>query len=146
MSPPDDLPPVGSPEDWLRYARSDLAVADGARADGALPGVYCYHAQQAAEKAIKAVQVRLGLEPPHRHEIAPLLKPLMHLNLPPEILASAELTEFVVETRYPGAFPDATWSDLTRAVAHAQAVVAWAASLIGKSITEAPPKSGTPLG
>jgi HEPN domain-containing protein len=49
---PDD------PAEWLRRARSSL---ERARADARLPGVYledlCFDAQQAAERAIKAVFV-----------------------------------------------------------------------------------------
>jgi len=50
--PPDD------PHEWLRRARSNLARA---QADIRLAGVYledlCFDAQQAAEKAIKAVLI-----------------------------------------------------------------------------------------
>lgn len=55
-------PEAGSVEDWLRYARSDLAVAAGPLPDGVLPGVRGYHAQQAAEKALKAIQIHRGPE------------------------------------------------------------------------------------
>jgi len=46
------LPP-DSPHEWLNRARSDLMIAAAV-----VPGAYledlCYHAQQAAEKAMKA--------------------------------------------------------------------------------------------
>jgi len=45
----------GSPSDWLRRARSDLALAKAPLPSGALYEDLCFHAQQAAEKAIKAV-------------------------------------------------------------------------------------------
>ena len=46
---PDDVAP-GSPEDWLRYARSDLAIARAYSLHGALVEALCFHAQQAAKK------------------------------------------------------------------------------------------------
>ena len=55
-------PPIpGSPEDWLRYARSDLALAQQRQAPEILLATLCFHAQQAAEKSIKAVLVQRGM-------------------------------------------------------------------------------------
>lgn len=53
MPPERQMP--GSPDDWLRRARSDLALAKVPLPEGALYEDLCFHAQQAAEKAIKAV-------------------------------------------------------------------------------------------
>ena len=51
-------PSPGTPEDWLRHAKSDLAVARDVEANpDVLPNQTAFHAQQAAEKAIKAVMV-----------------------------------------------------------------------------------------
>nr|VFK17262.1 MAG: HEPN domain-containing protein [Candidatus Kentron sp. LPFa]VFK32509.1 MAG: HEPN domain-containing protein [Candidatus Kentron sp. LPFa] len=52
---PDRKHEPGSPGEWLSYAKSDLALA---RTDGSpdiMPQMLCFHAQQAAEKALKAV-------------------------------------------------------------------------------------------
>jgi len=48
-------PPTGSSDDWLRRAKSDLAIAKAPLPDGALYEDMCFHAQQAVEKALKAV-------------------------------------------------------------------------------------------
>jgi HEPN domain-containing protein len=57
---PDD------PREWLSRARSNLA-----RAKAEVPGVYledlCFDAQQAAEKAIKAVLISQNKRFPHVH-------------------------------------------------------------------------------
>lgn len=46
----------GSPEEWLEHARSDLRLARLAAGDASIRREQaCFHAQQAAEKAIKAV-------------------------------------------------------------------------------------------
>ncbi len=47
----------GSPEAWLSYALSDLALAKAVGIDGVLREALCFHAQQAVEKSIKAVLV-----------------------------------------------------------------------------------------
>jgi HEPN domain-containing protein len=64
--PPDD------PREWINRARSNLV-----RAQAMLPGVYledlCFDAQQAAEKAIKAVLITRGAAVPPIHDLAGLL-------------------------------------------------------------------------
>ena len=55
----------------LTYAESDLAVARGVDSVGARFGeTLCFHAQQAAEKAVKAVLVAGGIEPSRTHDLA----------------------------------------------------------------------------
>lgn len=58
--PPDSAAP-GSARDWLARARGDLALARSPVAEGAFLEDYCFHAQQAAEKALKAVYQHHGL-------------------------------------------------------------------------------------
>jgi HEPN domain-containing protein len=50
----DGLKP-GSAHDWLRHAKSDLAVATQTKNADILLETLCFHAQQAAEKSLKAV-------------------------------------------------------------------------------------------
>ncbi len=45
----------GSPGDWLRHASSDLELARIGRNSKVLHEDLCFHAQQAADKAVKAV-------------------------------------------------------------------------------------------
>ncbi len=59
---PDD------PREWLVRARSDLALA-GSSLAGVLLEDLCFHAQQAAEKAIKAVLIRHDTEFPLTHDL-----------------------------------------------------------------------------
>jgi len=55
--------PSDDPREWLNRARSDLAMA---KTQGS--GIYyedlCFHAQQAVEKAIKAVLLHSGIRFP----------------------------------------------------------------------------------
>jgi Uncharacterized conserved protein related to C-terminal domain of eukaryotic chaperone, SACSIN len=59
---------------WLSKARTDLALATVVLEKGPDmdPWVGCFHAQQAAEKALKAVLVARGVEPPHIHDLGAL--------------------------------------------------------------------------
>lgn len=59
---------------WLSKARTDLALATVIleRGPDMDPWVGCFHAQQAAEKALKALLVARGVEPPHTHDLGAL--------------------------------------------------------------------------
>ena len=87
----------GSPADWLRHARSDLAYATAPRPPGGLPEGLCFHAQQAAEKAIKAVLVAQGIAVPRTHNLTSLLEHVvLPLRGPPEVEEAVVLTEYAV--------------------------------------------------
>ena len=62
MKPPERFPP-DDPREWLNRARSNLV-----RAKNQIPGAYledlCFDAQQAAEKAIKAVMTEVDCSTP----------------------------------------------------------------------------------
>lgn len=105
MNPPKRRKVPGSPETWLEFATSDLRMARIAGGDSSiLPEQACFHAQQAAEKAVKAVLRSREAEFPLTHH----LELLLHLaedagiRIPEEIRVSGVLTPYAVETRYPG--------------------------------------------
>jgi hypothetical protein len=52
---PQDRPVPGSSADWLARAKGDLAIAKAPLPEGAFHEDLCFHAQQAAEKAMKPV-------------------------------------------------------------------------------------------
>jgi HEPN domain-containing protein len=56
--------PPTDPREWLNRARSNLALAKSGTV-GALLEDLCFEAQQAAEKAVKAVFVHRGALPLH---------------------------------------------------------------------------------
>src|SRR5688572_2072722 len=125
--PPERRPP-DDPREWLNRARSNLL-----RARATLPGVYledlCFDAQQAAEKAIKAVMIARGAAFPAIHDLARLLTLLEQSGeaVPPTIADAARLTRYAVTTRYPGVAESVTEVEYHRAVTTAAAVVQWAA-------------------
>jgi HEPN domain-containing protein len=68
MKPSRFLPT--DPREWLRRARSNL-VHSRAEADEVDPAELCFDAQQAAEKAIKAVFIHRGEAFPYTHGLLP---------------------------------------------------------------------------
>lgn len=126
--PPNKAVP-GSPEEWLARAKADLVLA---RSDLLPGGVYedlCYHAQQAAEKAIKAVFVRHGWDFPYIHDLDQLIGGLerRQLAVPTDIATnSPRLSIYAYDTRYPTAGEPVTAEDHRQAVEIATRVVRWA--------------------
>lgn len=125
--PPERRPP-DDPIEWLNRAKSNLARAT---ADINLSNIYledlCFDAQQAAEKAIKALLLFRGIVFPFVHDLAELVTVLQRNGeeVPPSIAEAARLTRFAVETRYPSLAEAVTREDYNRAVAIAAEVIRW---------------------
>ena len=117
---PDD------PRAWLDRARSNLI-----RAQQRAPNVYledlCFDAQQAAEKALKALCIERSLEFPYVHDLTRLVTLLQEEGqpVPDEVKEAGRLTRYAVFTRYPGVGDPVTEDDHERAVAIAGRVVEW---------------------
>ena len=122
---------LGSPADWLRYARSDLELARVTRPDEVLFEGLCFHAQQAAEKALKAVLIAKGVPPPKTHNIRTLLDLLpQEVIAPQEIEDAASLTDYAVTSRYPGDFEFVDEEEYKETVRLAETVVLWAERIV----------------
>jgi len=129
MSPPKRHRFPGSPEEWLEFAESDLRLARIAAANDVIrPEQACFHAQQAAEKAVKAVLRSRGVEFPLTHDLDLLLQlaGAAGFRLPGEIQHAGILTPYAVETRYPGCQAEISSSEVGEAIETAQAVLTWA--------------------
>jgi HEPN domain-containing protein len=104
---------------WLSKAAADLRVCDLlSTAGGDQLEAIAFHAQQAAEKALKAYLVWHQVEFPKTHDIQRLLElvagydqQLAHL-----LARAADLTPYGVEYRYPGEYPPITRDDAASAV------------------------------
>lgn len=121
-----------NPKEWLRHARSNLAMAEGGQAlAGVLWESLCFEAQQAAEKAIKAVLVMLQQSFPKTHSLVYLFDLVQGAGLPvPTAVRETEtLTEYSVEARYPS-LEAVTREDYEWAVTAARRVLEWAEDVI----------------
>ena len=126
MKLPERFPP-DDPREWMNRARSNLA-----RLKSRMPGVYledlCFDAQQAAEKAIKAVMIARNIEFPYVHDLAHLLSLLEKGGeaVPAAIRQADELTKYATIMRYPGGIRPVSESEYQEAADIAEAVVRWA--------------------
>ena len=62
-------------KEWLRYAKSDLNTANHMFKDvhPKETEISCYHAQQCAEKSLKACLIAMGTTPPYTHDLVELI-------------------------------------------------------------------------
>jgi len=91
--------------DWIGQAERDLQMAEKAASSG-FPEWSCFLAQQAAEKALKAVYQKAG-GVAWGHSVADLLQGLLQKYAVPESLEKAArgLDRWYVQARYPNGFP-----------------------------------------
>ena len=120
---------------WLVRAKSSLARA---RAGRISPEVLweepCFDAQQAAEKALKALLVALGIPFPKTHDLERLLELIRpRIPVPLELEALVRLNPVAVASRYPGDLPEATEEDWREALALAERAVAWVEEVLKSS-------------
>ena len=126
MTQPERFPP-DDPREWMNRARSNLA-----RAKRRVPEDYledlCFDAQQAAEKAIKAVFTGRGVEFPYTHDVGRLLSLLEEAGdtIPEEIRQAEILTDYAWVSRYPSAVPPVSVQAYADAIRMAETVVRWA--------------------
>ena len=121
----------GSPSDWLRHAWSDLELARTEPNSRILLEDLCFHAQQAAEKALKAVLISKSIPFPKTHNIRTLLDLLpQDINPPIEVKETASLTDYAVLSRYPGDLEPVTEEEYRKALRLAETVVKWAEGAI----------------
>ncbi len=111
----------------MNRAKSHLA-----RARARIPEAYledlCFDAQQAAEKAIKALLIRKEIPFPYVHDLVRLISLLEAAgeSIPETVQEAEALTRYAVVTRYPGIVEPVTEDHYREALAHAEQVLRWA--------------------
>lgn len=114
--------------EWLRFVEMDKTTAHHLfKTMHPKPlEIICFHCQQAAEKAIKALFILKEIEVIKIHDLGMLIKTLQsHISFPDPIKLSAiRLTKFAATFRYPQ-YPDID-EDITRkALADMDTVIDW---------------------
>ena len=86
----------------LNKAEHDLVAAEATLSTGRALDMVCFHAQQAAEKSLKALLALYDVEYPWRHDLAELLELVRPLASGIDALEEQiiQLTPFAVEVRY----------------------------------------------
>ena len=134
--PPERMAP-DDPHAWLNRARSNLVRA---KADIRLSDVFledlCFDAQQAAEKAIKAVLIHLAVRFPYVHDLTTLLDIVAQsgISIVASVREAGRLTRFAGVTRYPGLNEPVTQEEYEQAVAIAEIVFQWANDIVGRRL------------
>ena len=131
---PEDKPVPGSAEDWLVRAEGDLALAKIPLPKGAFYEDLCFHAQQAAEKALKAVYQHYNRTFRYTHDLDELIIGLQDegIDMPPEVADAVLLTSYAWEARYPGLSEPVTIEEYREALRQAEFVLGWAVKVIRK--------------
>ncbi len=125
-------------QDWMNEAEGDLEHARNDK-KGGFYNWACFSAQQAAEKALKAVFQKMGAEA-WGHSVADLLKELSKQHQISEELSDAglELDKAYIPTRYPNAHPSGsprqryTQGEAGRLIGHAEKILKFCSDLLSK--------------
>jgi len=122
----DTIP--GSPEDWLTRAKSSLSLSKIEKPDDVFYEDLCFHAQQAVEKALKAVCVKNNIKFRLVHDIGELIETLSKngIEIKDAIREATTMTEYAVEFRYPGTYEPLSENEYKKSIEIAEKVVKWA--------------------
>ena len=123
--PPERFPP-DDPREWLQRAHSNLIQA-GAEQEGIYREALCFQAQQATEKALKALLLQRGVRFPRTHSLAVLISLLEQAGeqVSEHIRDATRLTDYAVDARYPGLDEVVDRAEYLEALALAEAVIRW---------------------
>ncbi len=119
---------------WLKRADSNIRLAKLGEGKGVAYEDLCFEAQQAAEKALKALLIYHGDHFPKVHSFAVLLERLEKwLRIPKEIQRVLDLSDYAVQTRYPGDYFPVKKVEYKKAVKISENVVGWAQKVVQRS-------------
>lgn len=115
-------------EEWLARARSNLAIAKASVLDDVFIEDLCFNAQQAAEKAFKAVLMGRHIPFRYVHDLQELITTLMQhgVAVPEEVQMATILTPYAVASRYPGHSEPVSEDEYHEAIRSATVVLRWA--------------------
>jgi len=119
---------------WLLRARSNLMIAiEGKTSDDIFYEDLCFNAQQAVEKALIALFIYFDITIPKTHNIGFLLELLQNktaLVISQDIKRALSLTEYSVQSRYPGDYYPVEYEDYLEAVEIAGDILNWVTEII----------------
>ena len=133
MNPPNENRLPIKPQEWLLHAKSDLTLAKlGIGNSNILNSQICFHAQQAVEKALKAILLFLDEDFPLTHDLELLLHLINNtkIELPKDLLLVGDLTPYAVETRYPDYYGGITDDEVKKSIELAEKTINWSVEII----------------
>jgi HEPN domain-containing protein len=113
-------------EEWIERAKSCLELAQAKIIRHIHYEDLCYQSEQAVEKALKGLLIYYGVEPKFTHNIEILLKEIKNFtDIPENIKEAAMLTNYAVQTRYPGEYDEITKEEYEKSVEIAKDCLHW---------------------
>jgi len=118
-------------EEWIERAKSSLELAQARIIHHIKYEDLCFQAQQTAEKALKGLLIYYDVEPEFTHNIELLINELKKITDIPEIINEAtQLTNYAVQTRYPGVYDEITKDEYTKSIKIAKDCLDWVESKV----------------
>jgi HEPN domain-containing protein len=113
-------------EEWIERAKGSLELAQVKMIRHIFYEDLCYQSQQAVEKTLKDLLIYYGVEPEFTYNIEILLKEIKKFtDIPENIKESAQLTNYAVQTRYPGEYDEITKEEYEESVKIAKDCLHW---------------------
>ena len=113
-------------ESWINRAKSSYELSKAVVSSDICFEDLCYQAQQAVEKAFKGLLIYFGVEPEFTHNIGILIKELEKCTGRTDSIKEAmQLTNYAVQTRYPGSYNEITQEEYEKAVIIAGKCLDW---------------------
>ena len=123
-----------NPHAWIKRVRSNLLLAEkgGTLKDILLLEDLCFNAQQATEKALKAVCVAKKIDFPKTHSLVRLFDVLEEngIEISEKVKDGDMLTQYAVQTRYQGWAEEITRDEYVEVLELAARIVFWADTFI----------------
>ena len=120
--------------EWMRHAWSDMTIARMVENDEIAPEIIAFHAQQAVEKALKALLVQRQVEFTRTHIIGVLIVLCKEsgYKIEENLEEAVTLSRFAIASRYPGETDPITRQEAKIAADLANQVLNWVESQIEK--------------
>jgi HEPN domain-containing protein len=120
-------------ESWIDRAKSSYELSKANISTIIYFEDLCYQVQQAAEKALKGLLIYFGVEPEFTHNIGVLLNEIeKYIEIPDDVKNTIDLTNYAVQTRYPGEYDEITKEEYENSLIIAKNCLDWVDNTIQK--------------
>ena len=118
-------------ESWIGRAKSSYEYSKAIVNEFVYYENLCYQAQQAVKKALKGLLIYFGEEPNFTHNIGLLLSNLeKYVEIDDNVKQGMDLTNYAVQTRYPGQYTEVTKEEYQKAVKISKECLEWVEKII----------------
>jgi len=130
-------------ESWLARAKSSYELSKATISNNIFFEDLCYQIQQSVEKAFKGLLIYYGAEPEFTHNLGVLIFELeKYTEITERIKDAMDLTNYAVQTRYPGSYDVVTKEEYERALKIAKECLDWVDSKVKEESNKITVNSG----